>query len=103
MDEKEIKRWRLFRTQLDDADYIWLRNNTDRIQINRKTEEVAHRGSQPVHMTKEIEIIIQTSTARQEAMLKLKYDDKLILLTVVFLDPGQVYEDHFGVLTDGPY
>lgn len=76
---KEVKRWMLKKPQLDNSDLLWLKNNTDHFHIIDK------------------EAVFQTSSTYQESMLQLKYDD-LVLLTVVFLKPNEVYEDHFGQL-----
>lgn len=92
---KEIKRWTLLKNSFEEADYIWLRNNADAVQINHKYKEVGYRQIKQ-HYYLDSEVILQTSKEEQEAMLKLKYDSQLVLLSVIFLEPGEMYQDHFG-------
>ncbi len=74
---KEVKRWCLNK-QFDDSDLVWIKNNSDNFSVKSLST-----------------IYIQTSSIKQETMLYLKYDN-LVLVTVVFLEPHEFYEDHFG-------
>lgn len=93
---KEVKRWAIIKNQLDEADYIWIKNNSNQMTVNHKTTDIPSFSKEFSRVYVGSEVILTTTTEEQEAMLRLKYDNKLVLLTVVFLEPGQVYHDHFG-------
>ena len=96
---KEVKRWAIIKEPLDQADCIWIKNNSDNFVVNHKVEDVptfGNNGFSKIYLGSEV--ILQTTSKEQEAMLRLKYADKLILLTVVFLDAGQQFTDHFGTM-----
>lgn len=100
---KEVKRWTVIKHPLDEADYIWIKNNSNQMTVNHKVQDIPsfNNGFSKVYMGSEV--ILTTTTEEQETMLRLKYDDQLVLLTVVFLEPGQNYQDHFGSICYDTY
>ena len=78
-----LRRWTLNKTTFSEADYLWCKGL--KVGLRAPAPEIMSidtaYGSRRVDMYTEIpRVLITTNTREQEAMLKLKYGDSLILM-----------------------
>ena len=95
---KTFKRWLLKRDKLDHVDFLWVKSNCHRVDCNIKTEDFSITNGQNFRVVSKQEIIITTDCDKQEAMLRLKYMDDMLLLRVLVLEPGGHIMDEYGAL-----
>jgi hypothetical protein len=95
---KLIKRWQLNKTTVDEADVLWLRKYSRKLDVKNDVREFETHGKTFQYHNK-MDIFVQTETREQENMLQLKYGNLLFLMTQTWIAPGQVLQDHYGTIT----
>jgi hypothetical protein len=95
---KTFKRWLLNRDKLEEHEFPWVKANCYRVDCHVKTNDFSIANGQNFSVVSRYEIIITTDCEKQEAMLKLKYIDDLILMRVVCVETNGHVMDEYGAL-----
>ena len=74
-----IKTWRLFRTNLEQPDFIFLHGLGVKIRANRAVERLSAQGY-AFDVAGALKIDIETTNDKQEASIRLKYGKDLVLM-----------------------
>lgn len=93
----QVKRWKLFQDDITTDDYLWITKLKCIVDIKNHTADVPwYGGTHQMHVRRDI--LIQTTTQKQEDMLQLKYGKNLLLMSMVVGASGTTLIDDYGTI-----
>jgi hypothetical protein len=78
-----VKTWVLAKSWLDDGDVIWIKGLGVDLRAEALTDKVYLQGQVITEYVKGYRHELTTTCSKQETMLKLKYGEDLVLITVM--------------------
>jgi hypothetical protein len=78
-----VKTWALAKSYLDDSDVIWIKGLGIDLQSEVLTDKVYLQGRVVTEYVTGYRHELTTTCSKQETMLKLKYGEDLVLITVM--------------------
>ena len=78
-----VKTWALAKSWLDASDIIWIKGLGVDLQSEALTDRVCLQGQVITEYVKGYRHELTTTCSKQETMLKLKYGEDLVLITVM--------------------
>jgi len=78
-----VKTWVLAKSWLDDGDVIWIKGLRVDLRAEALTDKVYLQGQVITEYVKGYRHELTTTCSKQETMLKLKYGEDLVLITVM--------------------
>lgn len=95
---RTVSCWRIEKDRLDEADIAWLTGCCNRLQVKGDDPQTHQFYSTGLFkITGPRQILVETVSKEQEAMLKLKYEGQLTLFSVMHYDDRDIQQriDYF--------
>ena len=81
-----IKKWLLNKNDISNIDVTWIKSFSSNVEIITDTEQFSVSGSSTnFNVVVKRDVIITTDCEQHEAMLKLKYGDRMISISREFI------------------